>query len=121
METNGITCSRRQFIGKCLGIGALIAGGVIVIDGCGPGRSDKQPSSKNAAAGSCDDLSGISESEIAKRKKFGYVKESTIPGSHCGNCSLFIPGDPGNPCGGCLLFKGPVRATGYCTQYAAKT
>ena len=63
----------------------------------------------------------ISESELEKRKKFGYMDESTVPDSHCGNCSLFIPPDSGKACGGCLLFKGPVRPTGYCTQYAAKT
>ncbi len=114
--------SRRKFVGRCIGAGMAFFGGALLLSSCesnksarnGQGESDKR---ENA---SCDDLSGVSKSEIEKREKFGYMKESTVPGSHCGNCSLYIPPQADKHCGRCLLFKGPVRPTGYCTQYAAK-
>lgn len=111
--------SRRGFIGKCLGAGALFFGGTFLLTACGV----KKTGQKNTGGSNdpCDDLSGVSSSELEKRKKFGYMNESTVPGRHCGNCSLFLPGESENACGGCLLFKGPVHPTGYCTQYAAKT
>lgn len=112
--------TRRTFIGKCLGITMLAIGGAAV-SSCNNGGPDKKGQKGNAGSGSCDDLSGVSQSEIEKRKKFGYVKESMIPGSHCGNCGLYVPPAPEGNCGDCLLFKGPVRATGYCTQYVAKS
>lgn len=112
--------SRRVFIGKCLGMSPLIAGGVLVLNGCGTNDQNKKDRDNNVTSGSCDDLSGVSQEEIEKRKKFGYVKKTTVPGSHCGNCRLYIPGEAGQKCGGCLLFKGPVDPEGYCTQYEAQ-
>lgn len=116
-------CSRREFIGKCLGISSLAAAGTLVLGSCGQGKQGNSNEAKTTGGNPCDDLSGLSQEEIEQRKQFGYVKESSVPGSHCGNCRLFIPSDSdsGQACGGCLLFKGPVRATGYCTQYEAKT
>lgn len=109
--------SRRGFIEKCVGVGATILGGAVLLTACG--MNGKKAGS--AATDPCDDFSDVSASELEKRKKFGYMDESTVPGRHCGNCSLFIPGKSENDCGGCLLFNGPVHPTGYCTQYAAKT
>jgi hypothetical protein len=119
MEKN--KCSRRSFIGKCLGISSLAAASTLVLSGCGQGKQDNSNEAKTTGGNPCDDLSGLTKEEIEQRKQFGYVKESSVPGSHCGNCRLFIPSDSEQECGGCLLFKGPVRATGYCTQYEAKT
>lgn len=113
--------SRRKFIGACLGPATAFLGGVILLSSCGSNTNKKQQQEGGKTGdGSCDDLSGVSKTEIEKRERFGYVKESTVPGSHCGNCSLYIPPEQGNNCGKCLLFKGPVRPTGYCTQYVAK-
>lgn len=112
--------TRRIFIGKCLGITAL-ATGAVVVSGCNnPGSANKGQKAKDGN-GKCDDLSQLSKAEIEKRKKFGYVEESTVPGSHCGNCALYVPATAPGHCGSCLLFNGPVDATGYCTQYVAKS
>jgi hypothetical protein len=115
------TYSRRKFIGKCLGPATAFLGGAIILSSCKSKTTENnQENNGKPESASCDDLSGVSKSEIEKREKFGYVKESTVPGSHCGNCSLYIPPEQGQHCGKCLLFKGPVRPTGYCTQYVAK-
>lgn len=111
--------SRRGFIEKCMSVGAMFLGGTALLTACGMHGSGKKEGS--VTVDPCDDFSDVSASELEKRKKFGYMNESTVPGSHCGNCSLFIPGKSEDDCGGCLLFKGPVHPTGYCTQYAAKT
>jgi hypothetical protein len=66
----------------------------------------------------CDDLTGVSPGEVDKRKKLAYVTKSPLPDSRCGNCSLYVPPAGGKACGGCMLFKGPVRAEGYCTYWA---
>ena len=67
----------------------------------------------------CDDLTGVSPAEIEKRKAFAYTNKTPIPDSSCSNCALYMPPAEGKACGGCLLFKGPVRAEGYCTYWAA--
>ena len=66
----------------------------------------------------CDDLTGVSADEVAKRKKLAYVNKTPIPDSHCSNCALYLPPAKDKPCGGCMLFKGPVRAEGYCAYWA---
>lgn len=66
----------------------------------------------------CDDMTGVSPAELAKRKKLAYVNKSPIEDSHCGNCALYLIPGKGKACGGCALFKGPVRAEGYCAYWA---
>jgi hypothetical protein len=110
--------SRRKFIYRWLGPVMAVMGGAVLWSGCHGG--DKS-SGANSGPASCDDLSGVSEDEIAKRKQLGYVQNSTVPGSHCGNCSLYVPAEREGGIGKCLLFAGPVCATGYCTQYVAKS
>jgi hypothetical protein len=95
-------------------------GGAMIISSC---ESKKSGQADNKAASSknfCDDLSGASEGEMEKRKKFGYVDKSTVPENRCGSCSMYIPNEQNKECGGCLLFAGPVHASGYCIQYVAK-
>ena len=77
-----------------------------------------QQTPKTAAVNPCDDLTGVSPEEIEKRKKLAYVNKSPLPDSQCSNCALYIPPKEGKGCGGCLLFKGPVRAEGYCAYWA---
>lgn len=79
-----------------------------------PAQAPKAAAAKNP----CDDMTGVSPEELEKRKKLAYVKQSPIPDSQCGNCALYIPPKEGKGCGGCLLFKGPVRAEGYCAYWA---
>lgn len=113
--------SRRKFIGKCLGISSLAAAGALTLASCGQSKQADNDEHQTAGGDPCDDLSGLSAAEKQQRKQFGYVKQSSVPGSHCGNCRLYLPPKSGEQCGGCLLFKGPVHAAGYCTQYEAQT
>jgi hypothetical protein len=117
--------SRRKFIGKYVLAGSVAFGSVLLIAGntarsmANEGDSKKpsknpQPLQKNP----CDDLTGVSTDEVAKRKKLAYVNKTPIPDSHCSNCALYLPPAKDKPCGACMLFKGPVRAEGYCAYWA---
>jgi hypothetical protein len=68
----------------------------------------------------CDDLEGLDEAEIAKRKQLGYTEETPIRENTCGNCQLYLPPKEGQSCGGCQLFEGPVFEEAYCTYWAPR-
>lgn len=108
--------SRRVFIGKCLGVSMLTAGGAL-ISSCNNSESNKKEQEEISDRGNCDDLSNVSESELKKREMLSYVKVSIVPGAQCGNCANYLWPLPGRKCGGCVLFAGPVRFAGYCIQY----
>jgi len=117
--------SRRRFIGKYILAGSVAMGTGILLAGSSVSSMAKegdsnqqaktpQPAQKNP----CDDLTGVSADEVAKRKKLAYVNKTPIPDSHCSNCALYLPPAKDKPCGGCMLFKGPVRSEGYCAYWA---
>jgi hypothetical protein len=110
--------SRRKFIHKCLAAHAFLLGGGWIISGCSSNPSKEESTEEAYSGDPCGDLTGLSESEITKRDKLGYVEESPIPESVCGNCQLYIPPKTEEDCGGCMLFKGPVYADAYCTYWA---
>ncbi|MGV3510183.1 MAG: high-potential iron-sulfur protein [Sphingobacteriaceae bacterium] len=131
--------SRREFINKYLQGSTFLLGGALIFGlssmtvAKGKLKSaateaevqpdninqTKQPTPKKAPAKNpCDDLTGVSADELAKRKKLAYVNQSPIPDSQCGNCALYMPPAKGKSCGGCMLFKGPVRSEGYCAYWA---
>ncbi|MDB5262770.1 MAG: hypothetical protein JWQ14_2051 [Adhaeribacter sp.] len=140
--------SRRNFIYKFLASGTAFLGGSWLLNSCtatqavaqnatattnGPTtifqnapKPPQQGQPKPGQTGNekansqepCDDLTGVPASEIDKRKKLAYVNKSPIPESKCGNCNLYLPPGKDKACGGCMLFKGPVRAEGYCTYWA---
>lgn len=117
--------SRRRFIGKYILAGSVALGTGILIAGSSvsslakDGDSNQQPKNPQPAQKNpCDDLTGVSADEVAKRKKLAYVNKTPIPDSHCSNCALYLPPAKDKPCGGCMLFKGPVRAEGYCAYWA---
>lgn len=107
--------SRRRFIRNCWRISTAFLAGGLVLSACGSKESTEKES---LATIDCDDLSGVSEDEILKREKFGYVKKSPIPESQCGNCSLYVPSGADKDCGKCMLFEGPVYESAYCTYWA---
>ena len=111
--------SRRKFIGKYIGATTTLLCGGLLWNGCEQKKAvGENKSSTDIAVESCDDLSGVSENDIALREKLGYVKESPINDNKCNNCNLYLPPAAGKECGGCMLFKGPVYAEGYCTYWA---
>ncbi len=142
MKTNKNKYSRREFIGRYFYASSVLLGGGVLL-GCTSLKSVANSIPESAAASSagketigavqiptaqaqgqaqqknpCDDLTGVSAEEIEKRKKLAYVNKTPIPDSHCSNCALYIPPAKDKPCGGCMLFKGPVRAEGYCAYWA---
>ncbi len=113
--------SRRKFISKCFGPGSIfLGGGALILSSCDSKKPPQGDKKETSAKSSCDDLSGVSKSEMKKRQTFAYVDKSPVPGNFCGNCSLYVPQADNSECGGCMLFKGPVRAAGHCIQYVAK-
>lgn len=120
------TYSRKEFITKLfLMTGTIFSGSIFALSGCNSKKTSskkngKASKSKTALTNPCDDLSNVSKEEIEKRKNLGYVKKSTVAGSNCSNCQLYLAPKEGEKCGGCLLFDGPVRAEGYCMQYVPK-
>ena len=114
--------SRRKFMNKILCATTVSLGGAWILSSCNWKTSQENPETDSvdleAEVTSCDDLSGVSASEISKRRKLGYVEESPLPDAQCANCSLYIPPQEENSCGGCMLFEGPVFAEAYCTYWA---
>jgi hypothetical protein len=111
--------SRRRFIVRC---GSLATMGLLAVTGCGKKNDPKaedDPAGESSVS-SCDDLKGVSENDLALRKKLGYVEKSPIADNQCLNCNLFLPPKEGQNCGGCMLFKGPVFTDAYCTYWAPK-
>jgi len=116
--------SRRKFLNKFFGIISAFLGSFLFLISCNTNQSSLDGESgnkkKNTSKDICNDLSGVSDGELHKRESLGYVTKTPVPGSFCGNCSLYIPPASESDCGGCLLFKGPVHAEGHCVQYVAK-
>lgn len=89
-----------------------------MLSSCNSNQSKEESTEEAFSGDPCEDMSGLSESELAKREQLGYVETSPIPESVCGNCQLYIPSNTDKDCGGCLLFKGPVYEEAYCTYWA---
>ena len=102
--------------------GSLATVGVLALGGC-DGKQDHNSTDNpgsDPSVTSCDDLNGVSETDLALRKKLGYVEKSPIADNQCQNCNLFLPPKEEQKCGGCMLFKGPVFNDAYCTYWAPK-
>ena len=110
--------TRRDFIRNAIGMSGLLLGGSFFISRCGNPKQPAKDAGESKKPVSCSDLSGVSPEEIEKRKRLGYVDETPISDSNCGNCKLYLPPGKGESCGSCSLFKGPVEVNGYCTYYA---
>ena len=104
--------SRRKFLNRCFR--TAIFGGGLTVEAC---RAKKSTSEEKIIT-SCEDVSGISEPELEKRKILAYIKQAPDSSKQCSGCKLYLPPKPGEMCGGCSLFKGPVDAQGSCTYWA---
>lgn len=118
--------SRRKFITGCLGFGAAGLSSLVFLGSCNnqatapADKKEAQPANTGTME-PCRDFTGVSEEELEKRKKMGYVEKSQVAESSCSNCGLYLPQGEDQACGKCLLFKGPVFAEGHCVQWVAKT
>lgn len=66
----------------------------------------------------CNDLSGLSETDLHAREALSYVEQSPYDDQLCENCQFWIAGKEGEACGGCVSIKGPIYPKGYCTYWA---
>jgi len=73
---------------------------------------------KEQATDPCQDLSGLTETELATRDQMGYINQSSFSERNCMNCKLYVKTDSSLTCGNCLVVKGPVEDSGYCTVWA---
>lgn len=110
--------SRRKFLRKYLTAHAVFVGGGLLVGSCDSGSKDEKSTEEAYSGDPCENMSGLSESDLQKREQLGYVKKSPIPDSVCSNCQLYLPAKTEKDCGGCMLFKGPVYAEAYCTYWA---
>ena len=105
--------SRKEFLIKSLGLmGATIAVPSL-LSSCG-GETKKE-----LAANACDDLSGVSETEIKKREGVKYVSQTTDPAKNCANCRFYKAPAQAGECVGYQLFAGKVHPNGYCQSWFA--
>ncbi|WP_154658339.1 high-potential iron-sulfur protein [Eisenibacter elegans] len=104
--------SRKEFLIKSLGLmGAAIAVPSL-LSSCAEAK-------KELAADACDDLSGLSETEIKKRESLKYVSQTPDAAKNCANCRFYKAPAQEGECGGCQLFAGIVHPNGYCQSWFA--
>ena len=122
--------TRRDFIQRLSLFGAIGVGASSVLAACGgeqqavetpeaPEVPAEEPDMADADF-SCDDVSGLTEQEIAARQSLNYVDESPMEGKYCDNCALYVAAEPGEQCGGCQTIKGPIHPKGYCDIWTAQ-
>ena len=80
---------------------------------------EKEPVPTELEANACDDLSGLTEQEIAMREQLQYVAQSDKEDQVCTNCRFWQPAEQAGTCGGCQLIKGPIHPNGWCASWVA--
>ena len=113
-----IVNSRRSFLRKFLFTGIGFSGGAVLLNSCHSENKPAETTGNEKPVDYCTDFSGLTEDEISKRDKLGYVTKSPIKNRNCANCNLWIPPAEGKSCGNCQLFKGPVYNEAHCTYWA---
>ena len=109
--------SRRKFIQRSGYATALFFAGGLVLGACTPKKKPAEETSSQTND-PCGDFTGVTENELEKRTKLGYVRKAPAPDKQCNGCKLYLPPKANEKCGGCMLFKGPVDANGSCTYWA---
>jgi len=105
--------------------GVATVSGLGVLVGCNRKQESEelgaQPhdaiSAAQAAADPCNDLTGLSATDLANRKTLEYEKRSTDPARCCQVCGSWQPDGSGGPCGVCTVVKGPVHPLGCCRSW----
>jgi len=122
---------RRQFIQQAgafglTGVAAL--GGLVALGGCSGEKKAEQAGAKahNAvkaaqeAADPCNDLTTLTEDELATRTNFEYETKATDETLLCKTCNFWQPSAEEELCGTCTLMKGPIHPLGSCISWAEK-
>lgn len=74
--------SRKEFLIKSLGLMGAVIAVPSLLSSCAEGK-------KELAADACDDLSGLSETEIKKRENVKYVAQTPDAAKNCANCRFY--------------------------------
>ena len=68
---------------------------------------------------SCDE--GLSEADVAQRKRAGYLARSPEPSRRCGGCENYHARFSDWVCGACAVVKGPIDPLGVCEAWQKRT
>jgi hypothetical protein len=109
--------TRRTFIQR-IAVASAATVGTTYLAGCGGGESDAggESGGGETAALSCDDVSALSETDLATRNALEYVEVSIEEGKDCTNCQQYQAPD-GDGCGTCLVVPGTINPVGYCSSW----
>ena len=112
--------TRRDFLTRFTGLGAVALGSGALLSACAGGESQPaaEPEAPTAAADACGDLTGLTDAEVQMRTSLQYVAETPDAAKRCDNCALWVVPEAGSACGGCQLIKGPIAPAGYCASWA---
>ena len=70
----------------------------------------------------CTDTTGqLTDTETGLRESLQYTDQAPDPATACSTCAYFRRTTETTECGNCQLLNGPVRATGHCASWSAKT
>jgi hypothetical protein len=76
--------------------------------------------SKQKAASTCTDTSGLSAADLMLRSTLAYADFAVDSAKICSCCQQFVPNPAGNACGTCKVVKGPISPRGGCKSFLAK-
>ena len=110
--------SRKVFIKNILFSGTILFGGSTLLAACS--TEQKKPASENSnklSGDPCNDVSGLSDADLATRKQYSYTGQTPNQDKFCSNCLHWHPATGSGPCGTCELVKGPINPNGYCDQW----
>lgn len=114
--------TRRTFIQR-IAVASAATVGTTYLAGCGGGGetdSGADGGGEEAAALNCNDVSALSEADVATRNALEYVELSTEEGKDCTNCEQWQDPETDGGCGTCLVVPGPINPAGYCSSWTEK-
>ncbi len=115
--------SRKVFLKNIFFSGSLLLGGSTLLAACGGGEKKPAGNENNQQSTTndpCNDVSNLSDAELATRKQFNYRGQTPNEDKYCSNCLHWRPPTGSGPCGTCELVKGPINPNGYCDQWMEK-
>ena len=113
--------SRKDFIKNIFFSGTILFGVSTLLAACS--TEQKKPASENSGQSSsdpCNDVSDLSDADLATRKQYNYTGQTPNQDKFCSNCLHWHPATGSGPCGTCELVKGPINPNGYCDQWMEK-
>jgi hypothetical protein len=115
---------RRTFICRASVAGLAAAGVMLGLTACGGGKKEESAPGASATASRpvadpCNDLTGLTQDELATRTTFKYEAKASDPAKVCTTCNFYHKPVGDSPCGTCTLVKGPIEPGGGCVSWVA--